>query len=304
MIFGFNTDVKVGKTVYHVQSEARRKEHLLQTQVFLKGRCIGKHATSYADKLASPGFSDEQMHALLKEQHKHIVELVRAGNVEAAVDALLAKHSIAAAEASSAVAPLASAAAEAAAAVSGPDIAQVSAAAAASPDSVSEPPPLPSAPAKEAADGISATAPAPESRQAEPPLPHRAIVLPPLEVAPPPQVPAPSTAVALEPVGIATEKGLKLEWIQTEAVFADNNLIVQLQVLTDDGRPVAEAQLTARLTIGQTSPAYIYATTDGSGNAVLRSPISSDDLRECSILVQASFRGKSASRRLRVRLHG
>ena len=52
MIFGFNTDVKHGDTVYHVQSEARENELLLQTQVFVRGRCIGKRATSYADKAA------------------------------------------------------------------------------------------------------------------------------------------------------------------------------------------------------------------------------------------------------------
>ena len=40
-------------TVYHVQSEAREGELLLQTQVFVRGRCIGKRASSYADKAAS-----------------------------------------------------------------------------------------------------------------------------------------------------------------------------------------------------------------------------------------------------------
>ena len=54
MIFGFNTDVKHGDTMYHVQSEARESELLLQTQVFVRGRCIGKRATSYADKRQRP----------------------------------------------------------------------------------------------------------------------------------------------------------------------------------------------------------------------------------------------------------
>ena len=42
MIFGFNTDIKHEDTVYHVQSEARENELTLQTQVFVRGRCIGK----------------------------------------------------------------------------------------------------------------------------------------------------------------------------------------------------------------------------------------------------------------------
>src|SRR6266478_3862518 len=77
MIFGFNTDAKVGDTVYHVQSEARENDLLLQTQVFVKGHCIGKRASSYAEKIVQPGFSVEQMHELLKAQHRMMLEAVR-----------------------------------------------------------------------------------------------------------------------------------------------------------------------------------------------------------------------------------
>jgi hypothetical protein len=82
MIFGFNTDVKVGDTVYHVQSEARERESLLQTQVFVSGRCVAKRATSYAAAQSRPDFSTEQMHDLLRVQHREVLELVRAGRVE------------------------------------------------------------------------------------------------------------------------------------------------------------------------------------------------------------------------------
>jgi hypothetical protein len=79
MIFGFNTDVKVNDTVYHVQSEARENDFLLQTQIFIKGRCLGKRATSYAGHVIQPGYSIETMHELLKVQHKLLLEIVRAG---------------------------------------------------------------------------------------------------------------------------------------------------------------------------------------------------------------------------------
>ncbi len=85
MIFGFNTDIEQGDTVYHVQSEARQKDLLLQTQVFVRGRCIGKRASSYADKVSQPGFSDENMHQLLKDQHRVVVEAVRAGKANEAL---------------------------------------------------------------------------------------------------------------------------------------------------------------------------------------------------------------------------
>jgi C1A family cysteine protease len=82
MIFGFNTDVKHGDTVYHVQSEARERELVLQTQLFVSGRCVAKRATSYAEHHARPEFSTEQMHDLLRTQHKQVIELVRSGQAD------------------------------------------------------------------------------------------------------------------------------------------------------------------------------------------------------------------------------
>ena len=81
-IFGFNTDVKQGNTVYHVQSEARHHEELLQTQVFVRGRCIGKHDASYAPQKAQPGFSEHQLESLLREQHKVVLDAVRDGRMD------------------------------------------------------------------------------------------------------------------------------------------------------------------------------------------------------------------------------
>lgn len=82
MIFGFNTDIKHEDVIYHVQSEARQADLLLQTQVFVRGRCIGKHATSYADWVVKPDFSEEQMHELLKIQHKNVIDTIRAGHID------------------------------------------------------------------------------------------------------------------------------------------------------------------------------------------------------------------------------
>lgn len=81
MIFGFNTDVKFKGTVYHVQSEARQHDQQLQTQVFVRGRCIGKKFTPYGEHASQPDFSDEKMHEMLKAQHKGVVEAVREGRV-------------------------------------------------------------------------------------------------------------------------------------------------------------------------------------------------------------------------------
>ncbi len=83
MIFGFNTDVKHGNTVYHVQTEALENELLLQTQVFIGGRCVGKHATSYADQVRQRRLSEQHIHEMLKEQHRIVLEAVRADRLQA-----------------------------------------------------------------------------------------------------------------------------------------------------------------------------------------------------------------------------
>jgi hypothetical protein len=86
MIFGFNTDVKHEDTVYHVQSEAREGEMLLQTQVFVRGRCIGKRATPYADQAKSSDFTDQKKEQILREQHRLVLDAIRDGRLEQVFD--------------------------------------------------------------------------------------------------------------------------------------------------------------------------------------------------------------------------
>ncbi len=85
MIFGFNTDVKHGDTIYHVQSEARESELVLQTQIFVRGRCVGKKATSYAASAEQPG-GDSQKEQLLREQHRQVLDAIREGKLDSILD--------------------------------------------------------------------------------------------------------------------------------------------------------------------------------------------------------------------------
>src|SRR5208337_2110368 len=86
MIFGFNTDVKHGDTIYHVQSEAREGEKLLQTQVFVRGRCVGKKAVSYANSAAEAGFGDSQKEQQLRDQHRLVLDAIREGKLDSVLD--------------------------------------------------------------------------------------------------------------------------------------------------------------------------------------------------------------------------
>jgi hypothetical protein len=84
-IFGFNTDVKRGDTIYHVQSEARVSDLQVQTLVFVKGLCIGKRTSSYAREASRPGFSDQAIHELLKTQHRAVVDSITNSTMESAL---------------------------------------------------------------------------------------------------------------------------------------------------------------------------------------------------------------------------
>lgn len=86
MIFGFNTDIKHEDTIYHVQSEAREGEMLLQTQVFVRGRCIGKRATSYSEQAQSPDFTDQKKEQILRDQHRLVLDAIRDGMVSHVFD--------------------------------------------------------------------------------------------------------------------------------------------------------------------------------------------------------------------------
>jgi hypothetical protein len=86
MIFGFNTDIKHQDTIYHVQSEARENELLLQTQIFVRGRCIGKRATSYAEQAAGSRFTDQQKEQVLRDQHRLVLDAIRDGRVDEVLD--------------------------------------------------------------------------------------------------------------------------------------------------------------------------------------------------------------------------
>ena len=86
MIFGFNTDIKHEDTVYHVQSEARESDLILQTQIFVRGRCVGKRALSYADRMTQGVVSDQQKEQMLRDQHRIVLEAIREGKLDSVID--------------------------------------------------------------------------------------------------------------------------------------------------------------------------------------------------------------------------
>ena len=192
MIFGFNTDVKHADTVYHVQSEAREGELLLQTQVFVRGRCIGKRATSYADKASTPGFTDQQKEQILRDQHRVVLDAIREGKVETVFD----------------------------------------------------------------------------------------------------KRDTPETLAAI--------KELDVQWLNSDSVHSDRNLTMRLRV-TDGGSAVEGARLTVRFSRPDAAPFYAQVTTDSAGSAEMQIQAEESVLPEASVLVQASYSGRTTTRKFSLR---
>jgi hypothetical protein len=190
MIFGFNTDVKHGDTIYHVQSEARESERLLQTQVFVRGRCIGKKATSYGSPSGELQLADTQKEQQLREQHRLVLDAIREGKLDTVLD-----HS-----------------------------------------------------------------------EAE----------------------------------LAAVKELDVQWLNAESVHTDRNLTMQLRV-TEGGVAAPGARLTFRFARPGEAPFYTQAVTDSSGAAEIKIAVEETAMPDSSLLVQANFEGRTATRKFALR---
>jgi hypothetical protein len=84
MNFGFNTNVRVGDAIYHVQTEDRGQSHpYLDTAVYLAGRVIYKRSTSY--ELFAKGMDietlAEKLRVRMSLQHRDVVAIVEAGTL-------------------------------------------------------------------------------------------------------------------------------------------------------------------------------------------------------------------------------
>jgi hypothetical protein len=191
MIFGFNTDVKHEDTVYHVQSEAREGEQLLQTQVFVRGRCIGKRAIPYGSNAAS-GNNDQDKEKDLRELHREMLEAIREGRVDSMFD----------------------------------------------------------------------------KRDT--------------------------------PETLAAVKELELEWVNARSVHSGGSLTMQIHV-TDGGAIVQGARLTLRFARTDAAPYYAQVLTDAKGNAEMNIQVDEKSLADSSVLVQASFGGRTATRKFQLR---
>lgn len=90
MSSGFNTDVRVGDRVFHVQTEDRGPSHpVIDTAIYQQGRVVHRHSTNYEHLTLSVELSDEALHRRVADQHKFIIDELRAGALDAQIDAAM-----------------------------------------------------------------------------------------------------------------------------------------------------------------------------------------------------------------------
>jgi hypothetical protein len=79
---GFNSDLKLGDLVFHVQTEDRRpRSTAVDTTVYSAGRVVYRRKTTYGDRLGEPGFDESSVRQLLEEQHRAVLEGLRSGEI-------------------------------------------------------------------------------------------------------------------------------------------------------------------------------------------------------------------------------
>ena len=80
MLFGHNTDLKVGDTVYHLQTEDRGTANaLIDTTVYCRGRVLHRRTNNYFDLLPLDPVREESLKKRIAEQHRAVSDEIRSG---------------------------------------------------------------------------------------------------------------------------------------------------------------------------------------------------------------------------------
>jgi hypothetical protein len=86
MSSGFNTDIKVGEHVFHVQTEDRGPSHpVIDTLVYQNGRILHRKSSHYENLAGSPLFTPETLRQQVQDQHRSVIEALRSGHLDAEI---------------------------------------------------------------------------------------------------------------------------------------------------------------------------------------------------------------------------
>lgn len=86
MVFGHNTNVKIGTVTYHVQTEDRGEAHaLIDTTVYYQGRVLHRRTNNYFDLLPANEDRKQALKLRVDEQHHTVLEEMQSGSLQLAI---------------------------------------------------------------------------------------------------------------------------------------------------------------------------------------------------------------------------
>jgi hypothetical protein len=88
MSSGFNTDARVGDKVFHVQTEDRGPTHpIIDTVIYQNGMVVHRRSSDYRQFSASPSFNSEELRQRVEQQHRTVIDDLRAGTLDTEIAA-------------------------------------------------------------------------------------------------------------------------------------------------------------------------------------------------------------------------
>jgi hypothetical protein len=93
MITGYNTDVRHGEVVFHVQTEDKGTANpFIESMVYVGGQVLATKRASYAELLAA-GRDEKEIIAFMDHQHRTMIAAIRHGKFDSRIAALAVKPS-------------------------------------------------------------------------------------------------------------------------------------------------------------------------------------------------------------------
>jgi hypothetical protein len=86
MVFGHNTNLKLGSVTLHIQTEDRGGAHaFIDTMVYYRGRVLHRRTNGYSDLLPLDADREEALRLRVDDQHHTVIEDIRSGALQLAI---------------------------------------------------------------------------------------------------------------------------------------------------------------------------------------------------------------------------
>jgi hypothetical protein len=83
MITGYNTDVRHGNRVFHVQTEDKGLSNpKIETLIYVGGEILDNYRSSYEDLLAAPPLVETDIQSRMDEQHRAVIRDIKNGKYD------------------------------------------------------------------------------------------------------------------------------------------------------------------------------------------------------------------------------